>query len=89
MAKMNPDSEMLSQMDGQWQKYAMMLLWKLAKRELVKVTAEDIAEFTSSFEPGIPVMYTHGHSDSIDFQIVDEASAQRLVDHDATMRGTA
>lgn len=87
--KINPDSTMLQQADGQWQKFAMLILFKLAGREKVTVTAADIAQLSERFAPGIPVVMIHGHSDSIDFQVIDEAAAHRLAVHEATMKGSA
>ena len=89
MAAINPDSTVLQQVDGQWQKLAAMILWKLKGREQIKITADDIAAMNAEFAPGIAVIFTHGHADSIDFQIVDEAAARRIAKHDAAMRGTA
>jgi hypothetical protein len=87
--KMNPDSVILEQVDGQWQKLAMLILWKLNGKGVVRITAEDMKACREQFEPGIPVIFTHGMSDAIEFSIVDEAQAARLAAHDATMRGAA
>ena len=87
--KLNPDSVILQQLDGQWQKIAMLLLLKLAGREKVRITHAEMESLTKQFAPGIPVLMTHGHFDSIDFQVIDEAAARRLADYDAQMRGTA
>ncbi len=87
--KINPESAMLGQMDGHWQKVAMLLLWKLTKGKAVKITAADIEQCSASFAPGVPVILTHGHHDSIEFSIVDQAAADRLAAHEATMRGSA
>lgn len=87
--KMNPDSVILQQLDGQWQKLFMALLYKLKGKEQVRLTFKELQELGQVCAPGIPVLYTHGHTDSIDFQIVDEAAARRLAEHDAKMRGTA
>ncbi len=89
VTKINPDSVILQQVEEQWQKLAMLILWKLAGRKSVRITAEDIARCTAEFAPGIPVIFTHGHSDSIEFSIVTEADAQRIAEHDRTMRGKA
>jgi hypothetical protein len=86
---MTPDSVVLGQLDGHWQKLAAMLLWKIKGREMVRLTHEDIARFQAEFLPFEPVIFTHGHSDSIDFQIVTHEQAERLAAHDKTMRGTA
>lgn len=89
MTNLTPDSAVLQQVDGQWNKLAALILWKLAGREKVKVTHLDIARFNKEFAPSMPVLLTHGHSDSIDFQIVDTETAVRLADYDKTMGGTA
>lgn len=86
---MTPESAVLSQLDGHWQKLAAMLLWKLKGREMVRLTSEDIARFQAEFLPFEPVIFTHGHVDSIDFQIVTQEQAERLAAHDKTMRGSA
>jgi hypothetical protein len=85
----NPDSTVLHQVQHEWQKLAAMLLWKLAGTQKVTLTVADIAAFGALYPQGMPVLYTHGHADSIDFQIVDMAAAERLAAHDRTMRGTA
>ena len=87
--KLNPESTILQQLDGEWPKMALLLLWKLAGRNQVKLTAAEIENCINEFSPGVPVIYTHGHKDSIDFQLVDEDTAQRLATHDATMKGNA
>lgn len=87
--KINPDSTILQQVDGQWQKLAMLILWKVAGDKPVRITAEDMARCQAEFAPGIPAIFTHGHSDSIEFSIVTEAEAARIAEHDKTMRGTA
>lgn len=87
--KINPDNLMLQQADGQWQKFAMFILWKLAGTGVVKITADDMKAMTDAYVPGIPVIFIHGHSDSIEFSIVDEAAARRLAAHDANMRGSS
>lgn len=86
---LTPDSHLLHQLDGQWQRVAMLLLWKLAKREMVRITVAEIAAFSAEFAPGAPTLYTHGHVDALDFQVIDEASARRLAAHHNGMRGTA
>lgn len=82
----NPDSVILQQLEGRWQTIAMQLLWKFAKREKVKLTAADMAAMHAEFSPTLPTLYVHGHPDSIDFQIVDEAAGRHLAAHDASMQ---
>lgn len=86
---MTPDSAVLQQLDGQWQKIATMLIWKLAGKEKVRLTHQEMANFANEFLPGIPVLFTHGHSDSIEFQVIDEVAARRIAAHEATLRGSA
>ena len=67
----------------------MLILWKTSGRKVVKITAEDMAKCAKEFAPGSPVVFTHGHSDSIEFSIVDEERAKELAAWDANRRGTA
>lgn len=90
MNKINPDSEVLGQVDGYWQKIAMMILWKtVGKGVVVKITAEDMQALAKEFAPGTPVIFTHGKSDALEFSLVTEEAAHRLAAHDKKMRGTA
>lgn len=84
------DAPILDQLDGQWQKFAAVILWKLHGNQQVRITAEDIDAFGKQFGAGgFPVIFTHGHKDSIEFQIVSEEAAKRIAAHDAERRGTA
>lgn len=79
----NPDSAILQQMDGHWQKLCALLVWKLA-RQGVTLTHEEIKQCTSE---GELILLTHGHYDSIEFRLVTPAEAERIVAHDRTMHG--
>ena len=83
-SKINQDSVILQQLDGQWQKMCMLILWKTSGRQVVRVTAEDMAKCAKEFAPGSPVIFTHGMSDAIEFSIVDEKRAAALAEYDAT-----
>jgi hypothetical protein len=86
----NPDSVVLQQVEGHWQKLCGLILWKTVGRDKsVTVTLQDMQALADEFAPGIAVVLTHGHSDSLEFKLVDEAAARRLAAHDATMRGSA
>jgi hypothetical protein len=86
----NPDSTILQQVDGHWQKLAALILWKTVGRDkIVLITHADIEEFHRAFAPGTGVILTHGHAESIGFSLIDEAAAQRLAEHDSTIKGTA
>lgn len=86
---LTPDSVVLQQLDGHWQKMAAFLLWKLKGGEMVRLTHQDIEACGAAFAPHGPVLFTHGHSDSIEFQVVDMDAARRLAAHAQTMKGTA
>jgi hypothetical protein len=86
---LNPDSTILQQVDGEWQKLAMLILWKLTEGKPVRITADDMAACRKKFEPGIPVILTHGMHDAIEFSIVTLEDAERIGRHDATLRGKA
>ena len=87
ITNLTPDSAILDQLDDQWQKLATMILWKLAGTERVRITTDDMERFSQAFAPGSPTLYTHGHYDAIDFQVIDERAAKRLAEHEMTMRG--
>jgi hypothetical protein len=86
---LNPDSVILGQLEGQWQKLFVMLVWKLAREKGVTLTHKDMAAYQRDFEAGRAHFLTHGHFDSIEFKIVTAAEAQRLAAYDATQRGNA
>ena len=86
---LNPDSTVLQQVDGQWQKLAILILWKCAGRNVVRITAAEIAALKAEFAPSGPVIFTHGMHDAFEFSLISEDDAKRLVAHDATMRGHA
>lgn len=86
MTKLNPDSVILQQLDEKWQKLFALLLWKYVGTEKVTLTAKEIEACNNAHPEGL-IVYTHGHSDSIDFQLVTPEAAERLMEHDRTMRG--
>jgi hypothetical protein len=86
MQKINPDSTVLSQIDGQWQKLAMFIIWKTVKRGHVKITAKDMEECQRAFNNN-PILFTHGMIDGFEFSIVDEEAAKRIAEHDRNMSG--
>lgn len=84
--KINPDSLVLQQVDGQWQKIAAFILWKCAGTGKVVITAEDMAAMTENFAPGMPCIFTHGKAESFEFSLVTEAEATRLAEFDRQTR---
>lgn len=84
----NPGAVVLDQIQEHYQKLLAMVVWKLAPGG-VTLSLADIERFAHATEAGDAVLLTHGHFDSIEFKIVDAASAQRLADHDAKQRGRA
>ena len=83
------DALVLQQLEGQWKKIAMILLYKLKGRETVRLSLKDITAMTEAFAPSLPVMFVHGHHDGFDLQLVDIESANRIAAHEASMRGSA
>lgn len=86
---LNPDSAVLGQLEGYWQRIATLIIWKAAKKRRVTLSAADMEQFQREFEAGGAVLLTHGHTDSIDFKIVTKAEADRIIAHDRTQRGNA
>jgi hypothetical protein len=88
--EITPDSLMLRQADGQWQKFCGLLLWKLVGRDkAVTITAADIEACHKAFEPGAMTVLIHGHYDSIDFKLISERDAHRAAIEDARKGGHA
>lgn len=82
---LNPDSTMMQQSEGHWQKYLCLVIWKLA-REGVVITSADIIEFANQDKN---VLLTHGHIESIEFKLVTPAEAERIRNYDRKQKGTA
>lgn len=85
MDKLN-EAPILDQLEGQWEKVCLMLLWKLVGMgKTVTITHADLAQI---FETPM-VLYTRGHSDSMEFGVVTPERAQALVEFQKTQRGSA
>lgn len=80
----NPDSTILKQSEGHWQKYLMLVLAKLAPGG-VTITLKDIEKFDQQQR----VLLTHGHVDSIEFKLITPADAIRIAAYEKTRKGTA
>lgn len=86
---MNPDSAMMQQAEGQWQKFAALMVAKYLAdtgKKSLHVMAADIEQF---HERDDNVLCTHGHVDSIEFKLVTPSQAATLVAYEAGMRGNA
>ena len=71
---LNPESEILQQTEGHWQKLLALIVWKLAKQG-VMITADDIMAFGKE---GL-VLLTHGLPDGIEFKMVTQTEASQLI----------
>ena len=80
----NPDSTIMQQSEGHWQKYLMLVISKLAPAG-VTITIRDMEKLAGEER----VLLTHGHIDSIEFKLVTRAEADRIVAYDKTQKGTA
>ena len=88
--EINPDSLMLRQSDGMWQRYCALLLWKLRGEKAVNINEADIREMTDTFtERGGVTVKVHGHINSITFQLIDAMQAHRLAIDEARKGGHA
>jgi hypothetical protein len=77
---MNDRAAVLDQLEGQWQKIAALLVWKLAGDKPVIIGIKDFEELERATAAG-KVFMTWGHYDSFEFRIIDKADAERLADH--------
>lgn len=86
---LNPGSMVMSQMEGHWQRIAILLLWKLNKGNVARITVEDIKSLNRKFAPNAPILFTHGTVDAMEFSLVTEGRAKVLAEHDKTQQGSA
>ena len=87
--EINSESTVLRQLDGHWQRLALLILWKCKGRVRITITHKEIEQFAKEFAPGNAVLYTHGHKDSLEFQVINEDRAQALAEYDRQQRGHA
>lgn len=74
-----PDANILDQVEGQWQKLCLLLLWKVKGREKVNVSHQDILDFQEVFKSeGGAALLTHGHRDSITYQCISQVEMHIL-----------
>ena len=55
----------------------------------MNISVADIQAMNKAFEPGMPTVMIHGHFDSFDFKLIDEAEAHRIAIDDARKAGHA
>ena len=79
---LNPDSPMAQQSEGQWQRYLIAILFKLLKSEALFLTSDDLEEFAK--EPRYLII--NGHVDSIEFRVVNEDSAVKIMAYESNVR---
>jgi hypothetical protein len=76
--KINPEAEILQQLDGHWQQLLMVVLINIAP-DGVTITDEDVMKAANAFPTsGGPVIMTHGHKDSIELKVISGAEARHL-----------
>jgi hypothetical protein len=87
--RLNPGSVILEQIDGQYEKFLLLILKKYLPQGAV-ITQADIQALLDT-PPGEGfVLFSHGHRDSIEFKAIKEKDAARLVEHDErTNKGRA
>lgn len=90
MPEVNPDSTVLRQLDEQWQKMAMLILFKcLPPGGVCKITAADMLEISKRFGPEGPAIFTHGMVDGLEFSLITHERARELAEYDRTQRAAA
>jgi hypothetical protein len=82
--KINPDSVILNQLEGQWEKVCMVLLHKLSSGKTVKITAQDFIDVRRHYEPDGPVLFTHGMHDSFELSVITHERAKELAAYEAS-----
>jgi len=84
------DAPVLQQVDGQYEKFLMMVLRKYVP-EGATITTKDFEDVVKEQDSGDPwILFTHGHKDSFEFKAIRESQAQRIIDHQkSTHEGNA
>lgn len=85
----NPDSTILLQLAGQWERIVLAIIHKHYKHTGVTITFKDLLALAADIEAGNAVLLTHGHFDSIEFKLVTAERARELAAYDAKQRGRA
>lgn len=81
------DAPVLDQLEGQWQKMAGLILFKLLKKgEEVEITVDDMKRYEQEW-PGGAIIFTHGRHSSFAFKLISAEEAARLAAYEATRRG--
>lgn len=62
----------VSQLQGRWQKIAVVLLWKLAKDGVV------LGQWDRDTVPADKTLLAHGHAQDIEYRFCDRTEAQRI-----------
>lgn len=86
---LNPDSFMMQQSEGQWMKFAALILWKTQQENPLVVTVKDLQEFGQVFPGSFPTLAVTGGNDYLKFQIVDGDTAERMAEEDRKSEGHA
>ncbi len=72
---LNPESTVMQQSQGMWQKYLALVLFKLSPNKSIDISIKDMERFEKFHAQNI---LAHGHAESIEFSLVDDATAKRL-----------
>jgi hypothetical protein len=84
------DAPILDQVEGQYEKFLLLVLRKYKPNGVV-ITMADLEAVSRDQDAGDPwVLFTHGHRDSIEFKAIRTSEAKRIVEHEkATNKGRA
>lgn len=82
------DAAILEQIDGQYEKFLLLVLHKYLPGGAV-LTLADIAALADEQQGQDPwVLFSHGHKESIEFKAVRMSAAKLIAEHEkATNRG--
>ena len=84
-----PDNRafILQQLDGQWQKIACALMYKLSRGSPVVITHKDLEELHKFMQTH--QLLTWGHKDSIELRLVTPERAAEIAKHVESQGGKA
>lgn len=72
--------------ENYWQKIAMLLLFKFAKRQKVDLTLEEIQNFSKAFASD-PVLLCQENDLKFTFQLIEETLSQEILAYNRDLRG--
>jgi hypothetical protein len=73
------EAPILEQIDNKWDILFTWLMWKMSKYDKVVISIKDMEEFRLVQDAEHLVLFTHGHKDCIEFQLMSQERAEAVI----------